>query len=235
MVMIATQLDAWEINTHRAIDQVAIGKSTNLKNFINSSKIKEPFYEDAIQYDGYGMTYIQYIDNGETNGISQWRQKFDFKPEKKKASIRDLLEAGTILEDAQWPHGWEVGGGVSGEWWEPGTWVDAADRAHGRFLNHFYNVQGICKSLKCATTDAITWAYDSQKNAYDYQSAMDYFSRGFSETKPRIRRKYQAKMLVAVGHMMHMINDMNVPAHTRDDGHNPDPLEWWMRRDIVLA
>ena len=29
---------------------------------------------------------------------------------------------------------------------------------------------------------------------------------------------------------MHMLNDMNVPAHTRDDSHpNGDALEWWAR------
>ena len=48
IILVALNLNAWEINTHRAIDKVAIGKSTNLKKFINSSKIKEPFNQNAI-------------------------------------------------------------------------------------------------------------------------------------------------------------------------------------------
>jgi len=37
-------------------------------------------------------------------------------------------------------------------------------------------------------------------------------------------------MLVSVGHLMHLVNDMNVPAHVRNDAHPlGDPLEVWMR------
>ena len=37
-------------------------------------------------------------------------------------------------------------------------------------------------------------------------------------------------MFVSVGYLLHLLNDMNVPAHTRDDSHpSGDPLEVWMR------
>ena len=126
VMVIGVNIHAWEINTHRAIEHVAIGKSTNLKKFINSSKIKEPFYEDAIQYDGYGMTYLQYIIEGEDNGISDWNQTFS-NDKGTAAKIKELIEAGAILEDAQWPH-------------PPGT-SDTVDQADGRFVNHFYDAQ----------------------------------------------------------------------------------------------
>ncbi len=123
-------------------------------------------------------------------------------------NYQDLLEAGSILEDAQWPH--------------PDYWPDKADQAHGRFTNHFYDPQG-------GGGDAVDWAYNSA-NQYDYTDAMKYFAKGFSEPTKAERRKYQAKMFVSVGQMMHMLNDMDVPAHVRSDLHGFDePFEKYMK------
>lgn len=206
-------LFGWEINTHRAIDQKAIMQASNLNKFIESSQLKEPFEGDAIQFDTYGMTYIQYIVSGEQGGMSEWGQIFNFKIEDKKANIHDLLEAGTILEDAVW-----AGGLFSGD---------------GRFNNHFYDPQNGGKGLTIGwgkRTDAVSWAKNGGRNSYSFDLAQRWFFNGFTLADAKERRKYQAKMLVSVGHLMHMLNDMNVPAHTRDDSHPfGDPLEVWMR------
>ncbi|WP_457592374.1 cadherin domain-containing protein [Hydrogenimonas sp.] len=79
-------------------------------------------------------------------------------------------------------------------------------------------------------TDAVSWAKNGGMNHYSFDLAQRWFKNGFTLPQKSDRRKYQAKMLVAVGHLMHMMNDMNVPAHVRDDSHPlGDPLEVWMR------
>jgi len=95
-------LFGWEINTHRAIDRTAIENSSNLKHFVKNANIDTQNYDNEI-FEGYGNTYIRYIRNGETNGISDERlnQTFEGKP-----SYQKMIEAGTILEDAHWPHWW---------------------------------------------------------------------------------------------------------------------------------
>jgi len=233
LLIIMGKLLAWEVYTHRAIDRMALEstKTQNLKNFIADSNIGSEAYKNEV-FDTYNMTYFNYIQDGEQNGMSKFKQDFE------DSKYQSLIEAGTMLEDAQWPH--------------PKGTPDELDQVHGRFWNHFYNAQGIlCKSLKCkevnyglhnlpiviqlvlsleTPTDAVTWAYDTRKNKYDYVDALDYFAKGFSETKESERRRFQAKMLVSVGHMMHMMNDMNVPAHVRDDAHPYyEPLEIWMK------
>jgi hypothetical protein len=61
-------------------------------------------------------------------------------------------------------------------------------------------------------------------------NALEYFKEGFVSKQLDERRRYQAKMLVSVGHILHLMNDMNVPAHTRNDAHpNGDALEVWAR------
>ncbi len=99
ILLIVSNSFCWEINTHRAIDRIAIEKSKNLKTFISSSGISEnDTYFNTETFDGYGKTYLDYAVNGEgDSGISQWTQIFSTKP-----SYQKMIEAGTILEDAMW-------------------------------------------------------------------------------------------------------------------------------------
>lgn len=165
ILLISINLFAWEVNTHRAIDQKALSAS-NLNTFVDASGIGDTVFKDSeMNFERYGRTYVDYILNGEKDGITQWGQTFPTTGIK----YTHLLEAGTILEDAQWPH--------------------AISAGYGRFLNHFYDYQGIfCKSLHCIATDAIEWAYDSG-NQYDYTDAMKYFAQGFSEPNKNNKMK----------------------------------------------
>jgi hypothetical protein len=141
-------LFGWEINTHRAIDRQATNHSSNFQYFIDHSGVKNSNYRYE-KFEGYGqnMTYINYVLNGENNGISsdKWQQAFNVST----VQAQDLIEAGSILEDAQWPH-----------------WLDGGDHNYydigdGRFNNHFYDPQKGGKGLSFGygdRTDAITWA-----------------------------------------------------------------------------
>lgn len=209
---------AWETTTHRAIDRIAIQNSFengNLKIFLQNSNIATQKYDKEI-YEGYSLegqsvTYCDYIEdrnNKNKDAVSDWNQTFS-----PKRNYQDLIEAGTMLEDAVWP--------------------GALFSANGRFNNHFYDPQNGGKGLTWGygrRTDAISWAKNGWRNSYSFEMAQRWFANGFTLPQESERRKYQAKMLVSVGHLMHMMNDMNVPAHTRDDSHPlGDPLEVWMR------
>ena len=196
-------VSAWEINTHRAIDRKAIEASENLKNFVKNSGIPaNSYFYNNEQFEGYNKTYLGYVKGGENNGISAegWRQSFGSEP-----SYQKMLEAGTILEDAQWPH--TVDGGE----------YNYYDITHGRFNNHFYDAQNGGRKLTWTpypNVNALKWVTGdtyqtvTKFNYYSYGEALNYFKLGFTEEDPKVRRKYQAKMLVSVGHLMHMVNDM---------------------------
>ena len=214
LFMITSSLFAWEINTHRAIDQRAIKNANNFSIFIENSNIINAKYTDEI-FEGYGMSYRKYLLDGEEDGISanKWNQVFP-----STMHAKDLIEAGSILEDAQWPN--------SARW-------------NGRFVNHFYDAQfsgsgsrGLVY-LGTRFLSADLWALQgidtvNRHNLYSYNNALDYFIKGFTESSPIERKKYQAKMLVSVGHLMHMVNDMSSTAHTRADPHaEGDVMEVW--------
>ena len=200
VIVMTVNVFSWEVNTHRAIDRTAILYSKNLQTFLNKSGIKNSNYINE-RFEGYGTTYIQYILNGEKNGITEFGGSFN----KKIANYQDLLEAGTILEDAQWPH-WLDGG-------EYNYW----DKGDGRFNNHFYDPQNGGHALTVGVkpnVNIVKWAHGDtyhtgvNYNYYSLGEAYTYFYKGFTENNPALRRKYQVKMLVAVGHLMHLVNDV---------------------------
>jgi len=199
-ILTTLMLSAWEINTHRAIDRKAVENSTNLIKFIENSNIPlDNNYYNNEKFEGYGISYIQYIEDdkkGEGNGVAQWGQTFGDKP-----SWQNMIEAGSILEDALWPNALFAG--------------------DGRFNNHFADPQINYRGLWLwkGMSSALLWAWDRFDNQYDYMNALEYFKDGFVSKQLDERRRYQAKMLVSVGHILHLMNDMNVPAHTRDDAH----------------
>jgi len=47
-LLIVGKLSAWEINTHRAIDRIAIEKSENLKRFVGNAGIGNANYCNEI-------------------------------------------------------------------------------------------------------------------------------------------------------------------------------------------
>ncbi len=226
----------WEINTHRAIDRCALVEDSvcgrgevakNLHWFAENSIPKEKgAFESYVNenLEGYTVsgkdtTYFNYILNGEKDGISKWNQDFQ------EYDYVNMIEAGTILEDTLYPDADIIAMG-----------------GDGRFNNHFYDPQNGGKGLTIGygdRVDAITWAemgadlgsyFDKRSNEYSYEKALEYFRKGFIEKNPNERKRYRAKMFASIGYLLHMLNDMNVPAHTRDDSHpNGDPLEIWMR------
>ena len=224
----------WEINTHRAIEREAIKQSVNLQTFTTNAGIKNETYTSE-KFEGYGnYTYFNYVTNGETNGIStkEWQQTFG------NTKYEDLIEAGSILEDAQWPH--------------PAGTLDLYDRADGRFVNHFYDAQNGGQGLiywGLKFQNALRWAtvgtgmhpiivspfhfalpLSISDNDYDYNLALEYFKLGFTSADAPERKRYQAKMFVSVGQLMHFMNDMTSPAHTRGDSHQEgDIMEVWGR------
>ncbi len=209
ITMIIACIQAWEVNTHRAIDKVAIEnvKTVNLKTFLTASHTKDMNFTNE-KFEDYGMTYFEYFNKEKSSdGMAELGQKFS-----KKHNYQDLMEAGCMLEDAVWPNAY---------YW------------NGRFLNHFYDPQNKGKGLRVFRVQgmsALLWAEYGPRNKYSYKKAREYFNLAFSSDSKEERKTQLAKMFVSVGHLMHLFNDMNVPAHTRSDSHpEGDTLEVWMR------
>jgi len=81
--------------------------------------------------------------------------------------------------------------------------------------------------------DLAPYIFSDNDNDYDLSLAYEYFKLAFLSKYPADRRRYQAKFFVTLGHIMHILNDMTSPAHTRDDTHGEgDPMEVWGRGGV---
>lgn len=94
-----------------------------------------------------------------------------------------------------------------------------------RWMNHFYNP--ITGRGLWGFSSAKDWSRENIKQLFypkgnqTWQKAIEFYTNG---------DKKQA--FIALGHVLHLIEDMSVPAHTRDDAHpEGDPYESWVKNN----
>jgi hypothetical protein len=107
--------------------------------------------------------------------------------------------------------------------------AESADFPVAKVLNHFYDPEtksgmGIPAPQYAVSTDR--GASAEKKNPYSWSWAKWYFQQAVASTENN--NIYYGDTWRSVGESMHMVTDMFVPAHVRNDPHpkgDPDPLE----------
>ncbi len=83
--------------------------------------------------------------------------------------------------------------------------------------------KGIINSFRWATVPDVTGPWflcpPGQQNIYGWSNARDYQLRALTYPSPDDRKKYLAAMLCALGHVMHLNQDLSQPEHVRNDEH----------------
>lgn len=113
------------------------------------------------------------------------------------------------------------------EWLKKGS--SDEDKAP-RWLNHFYDPltkEALKENIKGnPAKNAIEWAHSAYSQStpvigrgdYTWESAIYYYQNNDKQ-----------KAYVALGHVLHLFEDMGVPAHVRNDAHpEDDPYEAWV-------
>jgi hypothetical protein len=143
-----------------------------------------------------------YTENDEHNA-APFREKLDY---------RDLLKFGVDAEDTH------LGADVTKEpFWS-------------RAFSHFYNPQANKKlDLPFTNYTNPVWALETAFGSgggvnipsqdYSYADAQEYFWKAFSSRYQSDRDLNMGKMFQTLGHVVHMVQDMAQPEHTRLDKH----------------
>jgi len=105
-----------------------------------------------------------------------------------------------------------------------------------RYLNHYYNpetgqgladtseVPDLLKNLPIHSAKEWLWAQDSATGDFSVPAILNYYRAGNTADAHK-----------GVGHILHLLQDMTVPAHTRDDTHkNGDIFELWAKANGVI-
>jgi hypothetical protein len=111
----------------------------------------------------------------------------------------------------------------------PEAWVALGgkheDLPANRVLNHFYDpVHDTGLTLPVLGGErAPDWALEAAGDLpgqhHSYRDARDAFYRGLTLPSRTARERELGHTFYALGHVIHLIQDMAVPAHTRDDAH----------------
>jgi hypothetical protein len=100
---------------------------------------------------------------------------------------------------------------------------DAKDEDIGeRAKNHFHDPTKIFNEAGLDNfgfkgTSAAVWAHFEDRNLWDLKSFYDYLELSFMAGSPEDRLDNLGKTFRAAGHLMHLLQDMAVPAHTRNE------------------
>jgi hypothetical protein len=85
---------------------------------------------------------------------------------------------------------------------------------HNPYTNKGFSVGGI-------TGESAYDRANNPVNLWSWKNARDILYKGLTSTTRFEREIFLAHSFKALGHLMHLIQDMSVPAHTRDDMHVP--------------
>jgi hypothetical protein len=118
------------------------------------------------------------------------------------------------------------------DWIEDGSWWE--DVGLDILTSHFHNPLTNKGLTEPRFPDGES-AYDRANNPHNYWSwgnARQLLYKGLTSTTKNEREKALADSFEALGHLMHLVQDMAVPAHTRDDMHGRgEPYEAYTDRN----
>jgi hypothetical protein len=161
-----------------------------------------------------GFDLNAYLINmvGLQNGINE---EFDYENKKMKMYI--WIEKGGRTEDNPWD-----------EWYRQDDLLPYL----GRFYQHFHDP--ITDNGLWSTYDSsIIWAFkpieqQGMTDNYSWYDVREYFYQALTATDENTRDENFAKTFRGIGQLMHLVQDLSVPEHVRNDGHVFYSYESWV-------
>ena len=141
-----------------------------------------------------------------------------------------------------------LGGKTPGQWVQDGADFEDAGSflgLTGRFYNHFHNpflpwtqagLNDTFLLIPLSGESALLWAQDPASNPdLSWQSVRSAYYQALTLPDLTDRQQNAVRLFQGIGHQIHLVQDMAVPAHTRNDAHPLDDkgiipgLEYWAK------
>jgi hypothetical protein len=245
-------VEAFSNRTHKAISEKAIINSqadVYLKNQLGFSQ-------------GLGTLVLLdqgMIPAGERIPYAQFEARITPELPSNPCSILNFLKAGANLEDIPNPrarhhfHAPIANPGVNPPNPNSGLdnrtdhpdWADTFDFWTDLTYGLSFDLTGASAQLRASGTEGAQWETEYQ-NYYSWPDTRTYFYRAMTKSTLAQRNHYLALTFISLGQTAHLLEDMGVPAHTRNDfvkGHMRlrginiikdwgNPFEYWAEKQI---
>src|SRR5262245_56557036 len=196
----ACTIQAYELHTHAYVSQEAFARATRLTN-----------YMDDVVMD----------PNASFDPDKEARASSEFAEFENSGTPRGWLAAGSIREDDYLPHPLAAARLRC----TPPLNPQSADEQIERPRHHFFDVQrsgdGIANGFP-----APDWALgllgrgpSADQNHFSLADARVYQLRSLTDSSRQDRDRHTARMFRTLGQVIHILQDMAQPQHTRNDPH----------------
>jgi hypothetical protein len=247
LLSLCLRAHAFSDKTHKALtDSATLGSATGayLKNSVG---IKQ------------GLAWKVTLDQsilpvGERIPTDQFEERISGELPSNPCSILDFLKAGAHLEDVPMPrarHHFHApianpdvtppnpNAGLDNKTDHPKLAGDI-DKWTRRLYNLGFDATGASAQRRALGSEEPDWEQEYE-NYFAWPDSKTYFGEALTRSDPNVRDHYLALTFVSLGHAVHLLEDMGVPAHTRNDwlfGHyrnaldNGNPFENWVEDQV---
>src|SRR4030042_6503816 len=237
LLSLCLRVHAFSGKTHKGLTQNATLRSRTSAYLKNSLGINEGLAS--------GVTLDQAIlPVGERIPTAQFEERISGELPSNPCSILDFLKVGAHLEDVPMPrarhhfHAPIANIGVSppnpNEGLENKTdhpqLARDIDKWTRRLYNLSFDVTGASALERASGSEDPNWGIEYE-NYFAWPDSKGYFGEALTRADPNVRDHYLALTFISLGQTVHLLEDMGVPAHTRNDfvsGHmkSTGPKEW---------
>jgi hypothetical protein len=191
---------------------------------------------------------------GERIPVEQFEERISGELPSNPCTILDFLKAGAHLEDVPMPrarHHFHApianpgvapanpNAGLDNKTDHP-NWAATIDYLTQKRYELSFDLTGASAQRRALGTEDPNWGNEYQ-NYFAWPDSKASFIEALSRSDPNVRDHYLALTFVSLGHAVHLLEDMGVPAHTRNDfinGHYRsvldfgNPFESWVEDQV---
>jgi hypothetical protein len=202
------QVYSFEGNTHKALTEKAISN--------NNQSVLDDYLKNELGM-GQGLNSVLVLDRTITPDANRVLPQIPPYP-----SILDYLKAGACLEDIPLPrarhhfHDPYRNAGLENKSEHP-TWASIINYLTQKEYNGLsFDLTGASALKRASGTEGSMWETEYQ-NYFAWPDARGYFYHALTQETEAEREHYLALTFLSLGHTVHLLEDMGVPPHTRND------------------
>jgi len=201
------QVYAWEGETHKALTEK--GASNNNKSVLGG------YIKNELGMT-QGLGSILLLDESNTPDSERVLPEIPENP-----SILDLLKTGAHLEDVPNPrarhhfHDPYRNAGLDNKTEHPQK-AEFADKVTRLLYKLSFDLTGASTLKRALGIEEPEWEQEYE-NYFAWPDARNYFNKALTEVSRDTREHYLALTFLALGHVSHLLEDMGVPPHARND------------------
>ncbi len=198
---------AWAGDTHKALTEKAVAD--------NNQSVLDDYLRWPLHVE-QGLNGVLLLNPSVTPDLERVLPEIPANP-----TVLDLLKAGAALEDIPLPrarhhfHDPYRNAGLDNKTEHPAR-APVINWFSQRIWGLSFDLTGASALKRASGTEGSQWETE-YLNYFAWPDTRDYFYKSLTQESKATREHYLALTFLSLGHVLHLLEDMGVPAHARND------------------